>query len=182
MSRDNAISKYYRIMKPDTVSLALDSVFKMEFNLITDGLKLARNKMASTIKSPLTQYHFTADTTDSTIERLNLAQCIYTLTKYCEQKQIVPDSAYMRSLTKHQLLIEITKARDVLKGGNYHFPHQPMPLPILIQLKHPHQRNNNAHEPVSKSWHKTYTAWTLTNSILIRLQMQKVMCVHHQNH
>ena len=122
MSRDNAISEYYRIMKPDTVSLTLDGVFNMEFNLITGCLKLARNKMASTIKFPLTQYHLTADTTDSTIERLHVAQCIFALTKYCEQKQIVPDSAYMRSLTKHQLLIEITKARDVLKGVKLPLP------------------------------------------------------------
>ena len=64
----------------------------------------------------LTQYYLIANTTDSTIEKLNDAQCIYALTKYCENKDIIPDDKYMRSLSKHQLLIEVTKARDVLKG------------------------------------------------------------------
>ena len=124
MSRDNAVSEYYRITRAVNKSFPLDHALKMDSASIAVGLKKARDELNNQVTSTLTQFHLTAETTDSTLERLNVAQCIYALTKYCESKQIVPDDAYMRSLTKHQLLIEITKARDVLKGAKL-----PIPLP-----------------------------------------------------
>lgn len=72
--------------------------------------------MQKTPPASLTQLFLHVTTTDATIQKLNVAQCIFALTKYCESRDIVPDETYMRNLKRHQLIIEVTKARGVLNG------------------------------------------------------------------
>ena len=119
LSRDNAVSEYFNIIKKSQPSLTMDSVLQLSQQDILSKLKQARDDMKLNQRSSLTQYFLTASTTDAAIEKLNVAQCIFALTKYCEERNVVPDDAYMRSLTKHQLLIEVTKARDVLNGVSF---------------------------------------------------------------
>ena len=70
------------------MALTIDSVLKMDKNDIINGLKQARSDMQTQPKYPLTQFFLTANTPDSVIEKLNVAQCIFALTKFCENKQI----------------------------------------------------------------------------------------------
>ena len=98
-------------------SLTMDRDLQIPHNDLLSKLKSYRDDMTLNHRSNLTQYYLTASTTDATIEKLNVAQSIFALTKYCENKNIIPDDKYMRSLSKHQLLIEVTKARDVMNGN-----------------------------------------------------------------
>ena len=150
MSFDNAVSECYRIHKSTQHSLTLDTVLNMGKKDIELGLKQARNNLYAQSRFSLTQFHLTAATPGSTIEILNVAQCIFALTKYFESKNIVPDDKYMRSLTKHQLLIEITNARDVLSDVKTSNPTASTPsqtatikkIPFKNQLSR-EQRNEN---------------------------------------
>lgn len=111
----DAVSKYFRIYKKLNNSLTMDKVLTMITPQLLSALKASRDKMA-TPPSSLTQFFLTATTSDSTIEKLNVAQCIFALTKYCESREIIPNDRYLRNLTRHQLLIQVTKARDALSG------------------------------------------------------------------
>lgn len=120
MSHENVVSEYFRIYKNTNSSLTMDTVLKMSPTQLTSALKLSRDKLKTQHSNSLTQFFLTAATDDATIAKLNVAQCIFALTNYCESRNIIPDDKYMRNLTKHQLIIEVTKARDVLNGKTVH--------------------------------------------------------------
>ena len=110
----DARSEYFRLASPSDPKLTIDKVLGYAPRIVYDDLKRFRNKLLDACDA-LTQYHLTDDTTDDVLEKLNRAQCIFALKKYCEQQKIRIAADYFDTKTHFQLKVEVLNARDEMK-------------------------------------------------------------------
>ena len=110
-----AKSEYFRLTSPYDNNLTIDKVMNLSNIVIYDDLKRFRNRLIQDCDQ-LTQYHLTAYTTNDVITKLNRAQRIFALKKYCTNSDVNLDEKYFENKSLCQIQSEVTQARDALKS------------------------------------------------------------------
>ena len=117
MTVSNARSEYFRLSKANDPNLTVDSLLGIPYDRLIHDLKLLRDNLLQLSRNIVNTFTVTSSTTDAVIEMLTSAQCISALNTYAATMGITIASNHLQSLTRFQLLVEVTKARDQLKNN-----------------------------------------------------------------
>ena len=112
---DDMRSEYFKIVSAHDPKCTLISIFSLKEDALRKDLKKARDELVNKYESSLNEFYLTGTTTDETIAKLNNAQCLYVIRKFCERNNVRPDNKYLSNLTREKMVMEVLSARDEMK-------------------------------------------------------------------
>ena len=128
MSTVNMIDEILRLttdrsVTSETLNRKRGIELKNELQKLRDGLIIATVDQSK-------EFVITSTTDDNMIQQKNKEQLRFAINKFALDRNVLPDAQFINKMSKMQLIIEVKKARDVIKSGS-----KTIPIPILIKTK-----------------------------------------------